>query len=217
MSNIRNSENIWVLSGFLGITGIVAAGILALVSQVTAEPIKSASVKAELAALKNLNLPEFDNDMTASKINVNGVEYAVAKYQNKIVGFAAKVSENNGYGGKIDAIVSFDTAGTILAVYILEHKETPGLGAAVCERKFQKTIFNLFSPVPEGLPSNPVLDQFHGKKAAPGTSWKITKDGGEMIYRTGATVTSRAVTGLVNAAAANFTAAREKFEQEAAK
>lgn len=215
--SIRNSENIWVLAGFLGITGIIAAGILALVSQITAEPIRAAGVKNELAALKKLELPEFDNDMTAEKISVANVEYSAARNKGKIVGYAAKAAGNNGYGGRILAMISFDTAGKVLAVSILEHNETPGLGAAVCERKFQKTIFNLFAAPPEGLPPNAVLDQFHGRTAVPGCQWKIKKDGGEMIYRTGATVTSRAVTQLVSAAAANFSAAKARFEKDDAK
>lgn len=215
--SIRNSENIWVLSGFLGITGIVAAGILALVSRITAEPIRAAGTKNELAVLKKLNLPEFDNDMTVGKISTANVEYSAAQNKGKIVGYAAKVACNDGYGGRIQAMISFDTEGKILAVSVLEHNETPGLGAAVCERKFQKTIFNIFSAPPEGLPPNVVLDQFHGRKAVPGCQWKIKKDGGDMIYRTGATVTSRAVTRLVSDAAANFSAAKARFEKEGVK
>ena len=47
--------------------------------------------------------------------------------------------------------------------------------------------------------------------------WKIKKDGGDMIYRTGATVTSRAVTRLVSDTAANFSAAKARFEKEGVK
>lgn len=208
---LRNSENIWVLAGFLGITGLLAAGILALVSQLTEEPIRQAALRNELQSLKSLNLPEFDNDMTKDSVTVNGVEYLAARKNGQIVGFAAKVSCNSGYSGKIRAMVSFDAAGKILAVCVLQHNETPGLGAAVCERKFQKTIFNLFSPPPAGLPPNPVLDQFNGKTAKTGKTWKITKDGGDLIYRTGATVSSRAIVELVNLAANNFAAAKKKF------
>ena len=111
-------------------------------------------------------------------------------------------------------MVSFDPNGKILAVRILEHNETPGLGAAVCERKFQKTIFNLGAPRPAGLPPNPVLDQFHGRLAAEGGNWKVSKDGGDLIFRTGATVSSRAVTEAVNLAAVNFAAAKAHFEKE---
>lgn len=208
---LRDTENIWALSLFLGVTGIVAGAILGLVSQLTAEPIKQANIRNELKLLKELNLPEFDNDMTANVFTVNGVEYLAAMQQGKLSGLVARVKSNSGYSGKMRALVSFNISGNILAVQVIEHKETPGLGAEVCERKFQRTIFNLFSPRPAGLPPNAVLDQFNGKNADDGGNWKITKDGGEFIYRTGATVSSRAITEMVNSASANFKAALAHF------
>ena len=212
---LRNTENIFVLSLFLGITGLAAAAILALVSQITAEPIRQAKIKNELKMLKELDLPPFDNDMTSEVFTVNNVEYMAAKKDGKLVGFAARTATNSGYSGKMRALVSFDVKGNILCVQILEHKETPGLGAEVCERKFQRTIFNLFSPRPAGLPANAILDQFNGRNASQSGNWKIVKDGGEFIYRTGATVSTRAVTAMVNAAAVNFNAAYTHFNQGA--
>ena len=208
---LRDTESIWVLSLFLGVTGIVTGTILGWVSQLTAEPIKQANIRNELKLLKELNLPEFDNDMTANVFTVNGVEYLAAMQQGKLSGLVARVKSNSGYSGKMRALVSFNISGNILAVQVIEHKETPGLGAEVCERKFQRTIFNLFSPRPAGLPPNAVLDQFNGKNADDGGNWKITKDGGEFIYRTGATVSSRAITEMVNSASANFKAALAHF------
>ena len=208
---LRDTENIWALSLFLGVTGIVAGAILGWVSQLTAEPIKQANIRNELKLLKELNLPEFDNDMTANVFTVNGVEYLAAMQQGKLSGLVARVKSNSGYSGRMRALVSFNISGNILAVQVIEHKETPGLGAEVCERKFQRTIFNLFSPRPAGLPPNAVLDQFNGKNAYDGGNWKITKDGGEFIYRTGATVSSRAITEMVNSASANFKAALAHF------
>ena len=212
---LRNTENIFVLALFLGITGVAAAAILALVSQITAEPIRQAKIKNELKMLKELNLPEFDNDMTARPFTVNNVVYMAAKKDGKLVGFAAKTETTSGYSGKMRALVSFDVSGNILCVQILEHKETPGLGAEVCERKFQRTIFNFLAPRPAGLPANAILDQFNGKNASQSGNWKIVKDGGEFIYRTGATVSTRAVTGMVNAAAVNFSAASAHFNKGA--
>lgn len=214
---LRDSENIWVLASFLGITGLLAALILALVSRITAEPIRQAKLQNELKMLQALDLPEFDNDMTANRFTVNDVVYMAATLNGKIVGFAAESSTRSGYSGLLRALTSFDAQGRILAVQITEHKETPGLGAAVCERKFRKTIFNFFKAPPAGLPPNAILDQFRGKDAGKSGNWKISKDGGEFAFRTGATITSRAVTEMVNAAAANFETARKHFNQGAGK
>ena len=209
--NLRNSENVWVLAGFLGVTGILAALILSVVSRLTAEPVRQARLKGELQMLKALSLPEFDNDMTAESFHINGVKYMAARKDGKIVGFAAESSSKSGYSGLLRALTGFDAQGNVLAVQIIEHKETPGLGAAVCERKFQKTIFNLFDAEPAGLPPNAILDQFKNKNRKTAGNWKISKDGGEFAYRTGATVTSRAVTAMVDSAAANLGEAMKYF------
>lgn len=214
---LRNSEKIWVLALFLGVTGMLAALILAVTSRLTAEPIRQAMLRNELKMLKELDLPDFDNDMTADVFTVGGVEYMAASCNGKIVGFAARAQNNSGYSGLLKSLVSFDVNGNILAVQIVEHKETPGLGAAVCERKFQKTIFNLFQQPPAGLPPNAILDQFRGKNAADSGNWSITKDGGTFAFRTGATVTSRAVTAMVNSAAVNFNKAKAYFAKGAVK
>ena len=102
---LRNTENIFVLALFLGITGVAAAAILALVSQITAEPIRQAKIKNELKMLKELDLPPFDNDMTANVFTVNNVEYMAAKKDGKQVGFAARTATNSGYSGKMRALV----------------------------------------------------------------------------------------------------------------
>ena len=81
------------------------------------------------------------------------------------------------------------------------------------KRKFQKTIFNLFEPKPEGLPPNSFLDQFDGKTARVAANWKVRKDGGSMKYITGATVTSRAVTQLAYELAEAFRARQQEVSK----
>ena len=211
--SLRNSENVWVLALFLGITGLLAALILAVVSDLTAEPIRQAKMKNELRMFRELNLPDFDNNITENVFNSSNVKFMAAAREGKIVGLVAETFTKRGYNGKMRALISFDVSGNILAVQIVEHNETPGLGAAVCERKFRKTLFNLFKPTPQGLPPNGVLDQFNGKNAAGGGNWKISKDGGTLAYRTGATISCRAVTEMVNKAAAGFKSAYDHFSK----
>ena len=209
MAKLRETENIWILGIFLGVTGLLAALILSVVSQLTAKPIEDAKARTRINALKKLNLPAFDNNMGETEITVGNVKFMAAKKGGKIVGYAAEGSNNSGYNGKISALVGFDVNGKILAVQILSHNETPGLGAAVCERKFQRTIFNIAKPQAAGLPPNAVLDQFNGRSAANTKNWKVSKDGGPFIFKTGATVTSRAVSALVESIALEFPAAQK--------
>ena len=114
---LRNSEKIWVLALFLGVTGMLAALILAVTSRLTAEPIRQAMLRNELKMLKELDLPDFDNDMTADVFTVGGVEYMAASCNGKIVGFAARAQNNSGYSGLLKSLISFDVNGNILAVH----------------------------------------------------------------------------------------------------
>jgi electron transport complex protein RnfG len=209
--NLRDSENTWVLGIFLGITALVAALLLALVSDWTAGPIKAAQENTRNLMLKRLHLNEFDK--TGSSIVKNGISFCAVYNKGKCAGFVGQGSNRLGYGGEIEIMVGFTLDGRITAVQILRHHETPGLGANVCDRKFQRTILNLSAEAPE-VPENIYLDQFNGKEAAKSGDWKIVKDNGEFIYRTGATVTARAVTALVNDIAAEFAKNRAEIQEK---
>ena len=58
------------------------------------------------------------------------------------------------------------------------------------------------------MPENEILDQFSGRKAGDRIDWRVKKDGGEFKFRTGATVTSRAVTEMTGKTAKTFAAHR---------
>ena len=215
MAKLRESENIWVLGIFLGILGLLSAFALALVSATTAPAIQKAQERETDKAIGKLGLPK---SKPVDCGTFDKVKFRTALKDGDPVGFVAEVSRK-GYGGDIRLLVGFDTAGEILAVSVLEHKETPGLGAEVCERKFQKTLTQLSNPHTEKLPENRVLDQFGGKRADGATPWRVQRDGGTFLYKTGATVTSRAVTEAVEAASRalekNRAAILEKAKQEA--
>jgi len=226
---LRECENFWVLGLFLGAVGLISAAVLALVSGVTAPAIARSAERAKSAALKRLNLPEFDNAPSKETYVVASADgdivFMAVRRGGKLVGFAAEAETRSGYAGAIRELVGFDRNGRILAVLVTEEKETPGLGKNVCERKFKRTIFNLFKPVPPGLPPNAILDQFTGRVAGDKTDWRVKKDGGDFDFRTGATVTSRAVTqlaGTISGAFAKnrkaiFAAFGEQRKEEAAR
>ena len=96
---------------------------------------------------------------------------------------ALEVESKNGYGGKIKLMVGITAEGSLHGIYVLDQKETPGLGAKIKTDKFQ-----------DGLRGRPIRD----------TTWKVTKDGGEIEAITAATISSRAVCEAIRAAIERF-------------
>lgn len=83
----------------------------------------------------------------------------------------------DGYSGGIELLVGVERNGTVSGVRVLQHRETPGLGDAVDQRK------------------SDWVEDFRGKSlAAPKPErWTVRKDGGAFDQFTGATITPRAV------------------------
>ena len=208
--NLRDSENMWVLGGFLGAVGLIAAAALAWVSGLTAEPIAAAKERNRSQVLHRLQLPVFDR--VGKEVEFDGIKYYAVYQSDNLVGFVGHGSNRLGYSGEVEAMVGISVDGKITTVQVLRHKETPGLGANICDRKFQRNITNLSEKAPD-IPENRYLDQFNGHRVTDAGAWKVSKDGGSFEYRTGATVTSRAVTALVNDIARVFAANREKIQE----
>ena len=212
---LRENENVLVLGGFLGITALISGLVLALVSQVTSAPIARMQLATVQKSLRLLNLPEFDNNPLAEERNfVSPANFPVTimpvRKNQEIRAFVVKSVSPKGYAGNVEITAGFTPDGKILAVLVTRQQETPGLGTNVCERKFRKTIFNFYKPLPPGLPPNKVLDQFTGKSVSEAEPWKVKRDGGTFDFVTGATITSRAVLGAVEQA--GLTLARHKNE-----
>ena len=216
MKNLRENENVAVLGIFLGITALISALVLALVSQVTAKPIAEMQKKTMRLSLKQLSLPDFDNapDKESKTFKTPAgwkAEIMPFRQKEQLQGFAVKTASPDGYGGPVEIMAGFTPDGTIKAVLVTSHHETPGLGSKVCERKFRKTIFNVFKPAPAGLPPNPRLDQFNGKTVPAEADWKVKRDGGDFDFVTGATITSRAVVNAVSEAGKTLAAHKAEF------
>lgn len=109
---------------------------------------------------------------------INGKEktfvvYQVNDAQGNSLGNAIQTSEN-GFGGNLKVLVGFDKEGTILGYTILEHAETPGLGAKA-GLWFQK----------DGKGN--IIGKNPGK-----CNFTVSKDGGDVDAITASTITSRA-------------------------
>ena len=95
-------------------------------------------------------------------------------------GYVVTTTDKDGFGGSIQITVGITADGTVNGVSILSISETAGLGMKATEPAF--------------------YGQYEGKQAE---KFVVSKDGGDgepIDALSGATITSRAVTGAVNAA-----------------
>ncbi len=158
------------------ITAIVAL-LLGLINYITADRI-AANTKAKTDAAMSavLKADSYEPvEFTDSTGIVTGVYSASSGGEN--VGYIAQVAPN-GFGGEINMVVGIAPDMTVTGISIVKMSETSGLGANASKTEFRS--------------------QYVGKTG----TLAVTKDGGEIAALTGATVTSRAVTGGVNAAIA---------------
>ena len=170
----------------LSLTGIclIAGAILAGVNEFTAGPIAVAKAAALEEAIKAV-APEFDNKPTEEAYMA-----VPAKKGGETVGGAVESNTLKGFGGEIKVIVGFDLQGTILNYSVLEHAETPGLGAKMQDwfrmEKGQQSILG---------------------RAVPAQGLQVVKDGGDVDAITAATISSRAFLNAVNRAYSAFAGA----------
>ncbi|NQU38746.1 MAG: RnfABCDGE type electron transport complex subunit G [Lentisphaerae bacterium] len=177
----------------------IAGALLAVVKDVTSESMQAAAQKEKNDAIKKV-LPTCDNDPVADAIalDVNGIVWTffVARDSNGFLGAAFESTSSKGYGGDIAIMVGVNANGTVQAVEVLSHKETPGLGAWISGEAFRS--------------------QFVGRSIAD-TSWAVAKDGGDIDQITAATISSRAVTEAVKAGLDIYTAHPKSFSHISAK
>ena len=173
-------KEIFRLCLVLTVIAAVSAGVLAFVSQKTAEPIQNALKEEKMSAVRSV-LPPYDNDPDKDTKVVKNGEADVIFYRGRkdgaIVGVAFPVVAPNGYSGEIEIMVGVDTAGVVQGIQILQHRETPGLGAKIETEEFRANYKGASFSNPE--------------------TWDVVKDGGTFKQITGATISSRAVTHAV--------------------
>jgi len=156
-----------------------ASLVLAFVYQKTKPVIELQRFKEEQALLREV-LPQADSFKERTS---GSVFYYEAGKDNKIVGYILKTN-SPGYGGDIKMLVGIDPYGTVEGVAILEHSETPGLGANISEIK-------------KGDDKPWFLEQFEKKEV-------VDLDFGDIDTITGATISSKAVFDGVKSTAFYF-------------
>jgi len=152
----------------LTIIAVVAGAVLASVNAVTAPQIEKINADNLAAGIKSVM--GSDDIQVADPQQIDAfTAYAISDAQGASLGKAV-VTSSNGFGGPLKVLVGFNNEGDILGYTVLEHAETPGLGAKAGEW-FQ--------------------DKILGKN--PGTcNLTVSKDGGDIDAITASTITSRA-------------------------
>ena len=170
----------------LTLVAVIMGGILAYVNHLTEGPIAEQKEKALADGIKAVMVCD---DLKVAKTDVvkqndaKGKEMTFTVYQIKDAQGndlgAAVESTTMGFGGDLKVLVGFDSEGNILGYTLLEHAETPGLGAKA-DQWFQK-----------GQKGDII-----GKN--PAEPLTVSKDGGKVDAITASTITSRAFLLAVN-------------------
>ncbi|MFH1847717.1 MAG: RnfABCDGE type electron transport complex subunit G [Candidatus Omnitrophota bacterium] len=161
---------------------LIAALVLALSYEATEGRIERQRMDEVNRSLESI-FPQADS---YEKVIAGGTTYYKAEKNGKLKGHILKVTAE-GYGGPIVMMVGLGLDKKITGIVVLEHLETPGLGAKIVEiKKGQKKPW-----FPE---------QFIGKRP------QDLKLGGSVQAITGATISSKAVVDAVKKRAASFLA-----------
>lgn len=118
----------------------------------------------------------------------NGGRVYRARQAGQPAALILETTAPDGYSGRIDLIVAVRADGGVSGVRAVTHRETPGLGDYIDPKKDKDK-------------KAPWITQFTGLEAARLPQCKVKKDGGDIAYHTGATISARAVTNAVARAA----------------
>lgn len=187
---------------------VIGTAILAFTFNLTYELIAQSEERAKLKLINQV-APQsrYDNELIKDTITLAasaqlGTEQDTVAYRGRLKGqpsiIVLEAIAPDGYSGKINMIVAISYDGTVSGVRVVTHKETPGLGDYIDIAKNQ--WINLFS----GASHTRYQEG----------DWRVKKDGGQIDYMAGATITPRAVAKAVHKALHYFEDHREQLFAE---
>ena len=164
----------------LTLISVVAAGALAYVNEITAGPIEENKARTLAEGINSvLGVSDAKVQDTKTVQDANGNDVVIYTTDK---GVAVQAIDPNGFGGKLSVLVGFADEGSIKGYTVLEHAETPGLGAKA-GFWFQKGE------------KGDIIGKNPGEKEL-----TVSKDGGDVDAITASTITSRAFLRAVNVA-----------------
>lgn len=174
------------LAAFASITAV-----LLWVIQYFAEPTLLKNQQQQLLTQLNtlIGSEHYNNTLATDKIELDvptlNAKKPITIYRARLDGQAVAslltVTAPNGYSGEIKLLVAIWADNRLAGVRVLAHKETPGLGDYIEHNR------------------SDWIHQFVDRdyQNTPASRWKVKKDGGDFSYRTGATITPRAIIAAV--------------------
>ena len=180
----------------LTVITLVSGLLLGFAYEVTKDPIAQSEENAKREAWQAVfpdasedafEQIDVDQDIAASVIKDLGISATideVCTVDGGDTGYVITATDGEGYGGDIQVTVGITADGTVSGVSFLSISETAGLGMKATEPSF--------------------YEQYVGVQAE---QFYVSKDGGQgepIDALSGATITTRAVTGAVNAALGYF-------------
>ena len=164
----------------LGLICAISSSLLAVANHVTADRIAAVKQQALVDSMREV-LPVFDNSPVHDVLDIEHPGLGqVRVYRARQCGTLKAVAfawvSRVGYSGDIKLLLGVDTLGRLTGLTVLEHSETPGLGAKIIAPGF--------------------LAQFKGRSLS-NTRWAVTSDNGDIDAITGATISSRAMADAV--------------------
>ena len=198
-------SNIMNMALVLTLIAVVAAGLLAWVNNVTTGPIEAINTATIENGIKSVILGDRDIKFTVeAPMERDGfVFHNVNDMNGNRIGTAVESTDKNGFGGNLKVMVGFDPEGVILGYTVLEHSETPGLGAQAdgwfrqksADVKEQSGVVNVLLGAPEKPGNHNIIGMNPGDDLM-----TVSKDGGQVDAITASTITSKAFLRAVNAA-----------------
>jgi electron transport complex protein RnfG len=203
MKLIKNP--IFSVGFMLALFAIVATSMVTLTETNTREKIRDNERQTLLSAINALiDTDSYNNEILSDTLTLAatpqlGTKEASVVYRartnNQPVAVVLSSIAPNGYNGEIKLLLGIKYDGELAGVRVISHKETPGLGDKIDEKK-SDWILKF-----EGLSlTNPTESK-----------WKVTKDGGEFDQFTGATITPRAIVEAVKKALVYFQQHRDQL------
>ena len=188
-------------AGIMLVFTLVFTAMMASTYRFTRPAIEASMQEAQMRLIDEVLAPgSYDNELLEDLVRIgptpalgldDGGRIWRARLGNQPVALIVETATTDGYAGRIAMVVAINTNGLLSGVRVTAHKETPGLGDYIDPKKDRRKDM-------------PWIGQFSiaSWKDVNTAEWALRKDGGSFGYRTGATISARAVVGAVGRATA---------------